>query len=102
MEIIIGEIVSIDQLVDCSWISSLSHEQINVRRVGSDILRATHIDLISIAIKNLDTCKANVVDIAPSLQNIELDGTTFRKRRDNERSIKILNFILEYVILCLD
>lgn len=72
VEVVISKVVAIHELVDCPWIITLTHQKIDVCWISSDSALRIYHDLVSSIIKDLDASQTQIVDITPSLQNIEL------------------------------
>lgn len=79
VEIIVGEVVPIYELVDCSRIRTIAHQEVDVTRIGFDIGFTIYRDWTSFSIKYLNTCQAEVIAVTPGLQNIEFQASTSRK-----------------------
>ena len=54
MEIVIGKVVAIDELINRSGIRSISHEEIDVTGVGLDVSLSVNLNGTSFGIKYLD------------------------------------------------
>lgn len=54
MEIVIGKVGAIDELINRSWIRSISHEEIDVTGVGLDVGLTVDLNETSFNVKYLD------------------------------------------------
>jgi hypothetical protein len=94
VEVVIGKVVTIHELVNCPWIVTLTHQKVDVCRISPDSLLRIYHDLISGVIEDLDTCQTQVVDITPCLQNIELQNLALGKGWNQKRIIEHRHFVL--------
>ena len=105
MEIIVGEITAVDELVDRSRIRSIAHQEIDVTRIGLDICLAIYRNWTSSGIKDLNARQTKIIAVAPCLENIEFQESARRKVRDHKRLTKDAQFLSKYLLLsflCMD
>ena len=71
VEIIVCEVLAIHQLVHCARIIAIVRQNIYVGRACAD-LRDFY--WLSLLVKNLNACQAEIIHITPSFQNVKFEN----------------------------
>ena len=101
MQIVIGEVLSINQFVNRSGVSAISWQNIHIGREGEDLV-IMDVDRHAQLVKHLNSSKPKIVHIAPSFENVDLEFFTLGKSWNNGLSlISRLIVIIEVIVFLL-
>lgn len=95
MQVVIGEVTAIYELIYCSRISSIAWQYIDVWWACRN-LWWVNFDLLSIRIKYFNACQSDIIDITPGWVNIEMQPLPTWHAWHNKILIKVLHSFLKW------